>query len=146
MGLRDIMRLAADRDLIARQYINDFSDVLDVGTPAIQARLAEGDSLESAIIHGHLKFMATYPDSLIIRKCGAQTANELQARAKQILDAGWPKSADYRHPNGIRQLDTWLRAEGNKRNPGTSADLVTASLFVLLREGTIESPPTYTWS
>jgi len=146
IGLRDIMRLAADRDLIARQYVNNFADVLDIGAPVIQGRLGSGDSLEWAIIYGHLRFMATYPDSLVARKCGGRIANEIQTRAKRILDAEWPPSTDSQHTNAINQLDDWLRADGNKRNPGTSADLVTASLFVLLREGTIELPSPYSWS
>jgi hypothetical protein len=40
----------------------------------------------------------------------------------------------------LAELDAWLRAEGNGRNPGTSADLVTACLFVALREGRITLP------
>ena len=31
-------------------------------------------------------------------------------------------------------FDRWLRADGHARNPGTTADLVTACLFVALRE------------
>jgi len=37
-------------------------------------------------------------------------------------------------------LDAWLRELGNARNPGTTADLVTACLFVALRDGTIKVP------
>jgi triphosphoribosyl-dephospho-CoA synthase len=32
-------------------------------------------------------------------------------------------------------LDRWLRRDGNRLNPGTSADLIAASLFVCLLEG-----------
>ena len=44
------------------------------------------------------------------------------------------------------KLDTWLRAKRNERNPGTTADLVTASLFAALREGIIPLPCPYPWS
>jgi len=40
----------------------------------------------------------------------------------------------------LTKLDAWLRAEGNRRNPGTTADLVTACLFIALREGSITLP------
>jgi len=40
----------------------------------------------------------------------------------------------------------WLRADGNRRNPGTSADLVAATLFVALREELIPLPSPYPWS
>jgi triphosphoribosyl-dephospho-CoA synthase len=29
-------------------------------------------------------------------------------------------------------LDKWMREEGHRRNPGTTADLIAAGLFVLL--------------
>jgi triphosphoribosyl-dephospho-CoA synthetase len=35
----------------------------------------------------------------------------------------------------VRALDADLRGDGNARNPGTTADLVTAVLFVALLEG-----------
>jgi triphosphoribosyl-dephospho-CoA synthase len=38
------------------------------------------------------------------------------------------------------ELDIWLRAEGHQRNPGATADLVTACLFVVLQEGNIKLP------
>ena len=37
-------------------------------------------------------------------------------------------------------------AAPHRRNPGTTADLVTACLFVLLREGSIELPLRIPWS
>jgi triphosphoribosyl-dephospho-CoA synthase len=147
IGLREAMRLAADRDLIARQYVNNFSDVFNLGVPGILSQLKARQDLESAIVYCHLKFMATYPDSLIARKCGLDEAREVQRWAKAVLDAGWPGRVeqDY-YVDEVQVLDERLRADGNKRNPGTSADLVTASLFALLREGTIESAFQYPWN
>ena len=40
----------------------------------------------------------------------------------------------------IADFDAWLRADGHRRNPGTTADLVTASLFAALRDGMIAVP------
>jgi triphosphoribosyl-dephospho-CoA synthase len=143
LGLREVMGLAADLDLIAHQYVDNFRDIFHIGIPALSAQLDTGEGLETAIIYCHLRFMASYPDSLIARKCGQKTAEEAQAKARRILEAGWPDD-----PLGVGLcdfLDDWLRADGNRRNPGTSADLVTASLFVLLREGTIHSPTQYPW-
>jgi triphosphoribosyl-dephospho-CoA synthase len=128
--LQTVMRLAADRDMVARQYANCFSDVLDFGVPILVQRLRELDSLEAAIIDVHLEFMARYPDSLIARKRGQAEAGEASRLAREALD--------YRDdPSKLAKLDQWLRAMGNQRNPGTSADLVTATLFAAVREGTI---------
>src|SRR5205823_4810579 len=70
-SLREIMRLAADRDLVARQYVNGFREVFDDGLAALARGLKETGSLEGAIIFCHLRLMAAFPDSLIARKLGA---------------------------------------------------------------------------
>jgi triphosphoribosyl-dephospho-CoA synthase len=141
--LRSIMGLARDRDLIARQYVNGFQEVFQNGVSALKDGLQKTQSLEGAVIYGHLKLLADFPDSLIARKRGIQEAGQAARRAQQTLDSGWP-----RHQTGweaLAELDGWLRAEGHNRNPGTTADLVAASLFVALREGTIEIPLRYPW-
>jgi triphosphoribosyl-dephospho-CoA synthase len=88
--------------------------------------------------------MAVFPDSLIARKRGLAEAAEACQRAKRVLEAGWPHSG--KGWDAFAELDLWLRAEGHGRNPGASADLVTACLFVALREGTITVPSPFPWS
>jgi triphosphoribosyl-dephospho-CoA synthase len=132
----DAMRLAADRDLVARQYTNAFDDVFNGAAAWIEKGLADGWSLNTAIVHAHLRQMAKEPDSLILRKCGPQIANEASARAARSLDAGSP--GDNAYASAVEDLDFWLRADGHRRNPGTTADLIAAGLFVLLREGRVE--------
>jgi triphosphoribosyl-dephospho-CoA synthase len=137
--LRQAMALAADRDLVARQYANGFQEVLCEGVQALERGLET--SLEQAIIRCHLESMAKYPDSLIARKRGLAEAEESSRRARQVLDLGWPDTAASQ--TAIADLDSWLRAEGNSRNPGTTADLVAASLFAVLREGIIKLPASW---
>jgi len=131
-GLREVMALAADRDLIARQYVNGFQQVFDEGVPALRDALGQGASLEKAIIACQLHLMARHADSLILRKRGPQEAQEASRRAQQLLDAGWQTSRDDWQMLG--SFDAWLCEEGHARNPGTTADLVAACLFVGLRE------------
>ena len=137
------MALAADRDLIARQYANGFREVFDDGVPAVLEGLERTGSLEGAIIHAHLHLMARHPDTLIARKRGAAEAEESARRARAVLDAGWPDGREAWA--ALRRLDAWLRAEGRGRNPGTTADLIAACLFVLLREGRITLPLSVPW-
>lgn len=142
--LRQVMELAAGRDLIARQYANGFQEVFEVGVHALRRGLEQTTSLEAAIIFGHLSLMAAHPDSLIARKRGLAEAAEAGRRAGQVLTAGWPRE----RPGwaALHDLDAWLRAEGRGRNPGTTADLVTACLFLLLRDGTIALPCPLPWA
>jgi triphosphoribosyl-dephospho-CoA synthase len=144
LPLREIMCLAADRDMIARQYANGFREVFDEGVPALQAGLENLGTLEDAIIFCHLSLLSRHPDSLIARKCGKKLAQEAEHRAAEVMEAGWPHSALGR--KNIALFDAWLRADGHRRNPGTTADLVTASLFVALREGIITLPLHIPWS
>ena len=85
--------------------------------------------------------MAKYPDSLIARKRGLAEAEESSRRARNVVDLGWPHTGASQ--TAIADLDSWLRAEGNGRNPGTTADLVAASLFAVLREGIIKLPASW---
>jgi triphosphoribosyl-dephospho-CoA synthase len=143
-GLREVMTLAAERDLIARQYANGFHEVFHDGVPALRLGLEQTGYLETAIIYCHLHLLASYPDSLIVRKCGLAEAEEASQRARSVLALDWPKGEESQQ--ALTQFDGWLRADGHSRNPGTTADLVTACLFVLLREGTIDLPSPFPWS
>jgi triphosphoribosyl-dephospho-CoA synthase len=136
--LLDVMKLAAERDGIARQYATGFRDIFDDGLPALTSALERLGSLEAAIIHCHLTWMAKHPDTLIARKRGQAEAEESAVRARQVLDAGWPMTEAARA--ALADLDRWLRELGSQRNPGTTADLVTACLFAALRDDTITLP------
>jgi triphosphoribosyl-dephospho-CoA synthase len=142
--LRQVMELAQGRDLVARQYANGFREVFEDGVPDFGRRLEEAASLEEPIIACHLHLMAAYPDSLIARKRGPAEAEEAARRAGRVLEAGWPSSPASRA--ALTRLDAWLRSEGRGRNPGTTSDLVTACLFVALREGIIKMPCSIPWS
>lgn len=144
VSLREAMALAAERDLVALQYANGFQQVLGDGISALQDGLRECSSVEDVVIYTYLRLMARHPDSLIARKRGAATAEESRARAESILALGWPKAAN--SAAALAEFDAWLRADGRGRNPGTTADLVAASLFVALREGIMQLPSPLPWS
>jgi triphosphoribosyl-dephospho-CoA synthase len=60
-------------------------------------------------------------------------AEAVSARARDVLRRGGRHTRSGRAAAG--GLDRWLRRDGNRLNPGTSADLIAASLFVWLLEG-----------
>ncbi len=136
LNLAEAMRLAADRDLIARQYTNGFADVFSGTAKFILEGLAEDLGIGQSIIWAHVRQLAAEPDSLIQRKCGPQIARQARDRAATVLSSGPPGAAVFEH--AVNELDLWLRADGHRRNPGTTADLIAAGLFVLLREGRLE--------
>jgi triphosphoribosyl-dephospho-CoA synthase len=133
ISLVTAMRIAADRDLVARQYTNAFADVFEGPTVWIAEGIEAGWPLSQAIVHAHVRQIARHGDSLIARKCGASLSAEASERAKAVLQSGLPECLEYE--SALADFDGWLRADGHRRNPGTSADFIAAGLFVLLREG-----------
>ncbi len=135
--LQEAMRLAASRDLVARQYTNHFQQVQQVANSLSQG-VQQGWPLAQSIVHSFLTLLAEHPDSLIARKCGDEDASEVSVRSAAVLAQGEPGQEDYER--GLTELDFWLRSDGHRRNPGTSADLIAAGLFVLLRDDRLNWP------
>ncbi|MFO0822133.1 MAG: triphosphoribosyl-dephospho-CoA synthase [Gemmataceae bacterium] len=141
--LLEAMKLAADRDLVARQYANGFADVFDFGVPSFLMGFEKFGCVEAAIIDSQLRWLAEYPDSLIARKKGNAVAADVQQRAKEVLALGGIATVEGRRA-GVA-LDRHLRSDGNKLNPGTTADLITACLFVALRENKVAPNSPFRW-
>src|SRR5829696_7110641 len=133
MGLREAMASAAERDSIASEYVTDYALTFDTGLPALVAALGDGLGVREAIVELHLRLLDRVPDTLISRKGGAGAAARVSAEAREVLAAGGVRTAAGRR--ALRSFDAALREPGNALNPGTTADLVTATLFVALVEG-----------
>ena len=130
------MREAADRDCVAQQYAENFAPLFEQIVPNLRTAIEAGMTLADAIVHVHLQTLHAFPDSLIARKCGITVAEEASRRAGEVLAAGPQPSAAYQQ--ALQMLDRYLRDERHQRNPGTTADLLAAGLFTLLRDGIIE--------
>jgi len=138
VDLATAMAMAADRDLVARQYADHFVTVFEEVAGRIAFLVTRGWSIIKSIIHVHLELMSRYPDSLIARKCGEARAQESSDRASIALASGPAGSTEYEE--SLRDFDFWLRSDGNRRNPGTTADLIAAGIFVALRDRLIRPP------
>ena len=131
--LRDVMALAVARDAIAREYANDFRSTFELGAPAIRAALADRLPWRDAVVEAYLTLLAAAPDSHIARKLGLPAATMVQQRGRGVLDAGGVRTAAGRE--AIAALDRELRDEANTLNPGATADLTGAAIYVVLLEG-----------
>ena len=128
VSLRAAMRLAADRDLIARQYANGHADVFALGLAAFSAPAGAAQmTLAQRVQRMYLAWLATHPDSHIVRKQGAAAARAVSAEAAIWRDrlASAPDAAE---SADFAAWDESLKARG--LNPGTSADLTVCTLFV----------------
>ena len=135
LNLLECMRLAADRDMIAAQYLNGFHQVLTCG-PNWLREAAEISVLQSQQISWlAVRVLAEFGDSLIARKCGQLMSDVVRKKAQELLDSGWP--IQHHAASRFAEFDAFLREDGNQRNPGTTADLIAAILFAALRDGRI---------
>ena len=67
-----------------------------------------------------------------------RSVRQAAERATATLTAR--KSGGEAYLRALADLDFWLRSDGHRRNPGTTADLMAAGLFVGLRQGWIVPP------
>jgi triphosphoribosyl-dephospho-CoA synthase len=118
------MTQAADRDRVARQYATNFADLIENVTPVVNESISNSGSMLGGISRAHLRLLAEQPDSLIARKCGEEFALQVRDRAAEI---------NIDDPEAVERFDQWLRKDGHRRNPGTTADLIAASLYLILR-------------
>src|SRR5437867_8207944 len=131
--LRDVMAMAVERDAIAREYASDFRTTFELGAPALRAALADRLPWRDAVVETYLTLLAAAPDTHIARKLGLPAAVTVQQRGRSVPDAGGVRTAAGRE--AIAALDGELRDEANTLNPGATADLTGAAIYLVLLEG-----------
>ena len=133
VGLREAMALAAERDAIAREYVTDFALTFEIGVPALRDARSEGLVWSDAVVEAYLALLDAAPDTHIARKLGTAEADTVSLLAREVRATGGTRSAEGR--TALAALDAYLRDPRNRRNPGTTADLTCAALFVVILEG-----------
>ena len=128
--LLDAMRLAADRDGIAREYADSFEATFEIGAPALELARADELGWSEAVVETFLTLLAARPDTHIARRGGAALAAQATRLAAEALAEGGVRSAA--GLKAIDEMDRALRDERHHGNPGTTADLTAASIFVVL--------------
>jgi triphosphoribosyl-dephospho-CoA synthase len=126
MTLLEAMVLAADKDRIARAYVTEYDDVFAVGWPALEAARRSAKNETLAVTALHMKLLASFADSHIARKHGAQIAEAVREEAIR-LEPFWSPAPCLETWQPLLDFDASLKARG--LNPGTTADFVVATLF-----------------
>ena len=130
--LREAMGLAAERDAVAREYVSDFAMTFEIGAPALRTARQDGLQWSDTVVEAYVRLLGVQADTHIARKLGVATAEAISRRAREILAAGGVRSAAGR--DALAAFDAELRDATNSRNPGTTADLTCAALFVVIIE------------
>ncbi len=124
--LLDLMRLSQGHDLIAREWATSYERSFRLAK-RLEERLAGRGlaGLNEGVVRTFLEALAEAPDSLVFAKFGEAKAREVSLKAGLALEDGTLEAAS--------RLDQELLAEDI--NPGSTADLVAASLFISLLKG-----------
>lgn len=132
VSLLAAMREAASRDSIALQYATGFRDVFETGMPLARDCRARWNSDEWAAVAVYLELLARLPDTLIARKFGLPTAQQVSREAAPLARALRQAQKPEQMSGQMLEFDSKLKQAG--LNPGTSADLTVASLLALRSE------------
>lgn len=131
--LRAAMRAAAAHDRIARLWTEGWEPLLDGPVADLLAAIDDGHPLGDAIVRAYLHQLAREPDSLVARRHGADAAAEVARTAARV--AALPRATWH---DAAAAFDRALRLP-RRVNPGTTADLCAAALYVVLRDGRLHA-------
>lgn len=148
--LYELMEIARDYDLIANEWTSGFGRCLEGAksiTEFMQARIPEagapvfncsGTGINEAIVYTFLKLLSRHRDTFIQTKFDEATAEYVSSRAGEILSA-WETSSDSNTRDfaallpAVQEFDSELLSK--KINPGSTADIIIAGLFIALLGG-----------
>lgn len=130
MSLIKLMRYFSRRDRIASELSLAMPVVFNFVVPNLKKNSKKTKNLNKTIVQTYLQTLAKYPDTLISRKLGTKKSREVSKMARKVLKAGGVFTK--KGMEKIQEFDSYLRSEENKLNPGTTADLTTAGLFIHL--------------
>ncbi len=129
LTLRQAMQAAADRDLIAQQYVTDFSLVFQ--TAAAIADTSTRRPREEAVTEAFLDMLQRIPDTHIARKYGPARADAVCRRAAEFCQTYERALAQSPYPpdalTSLLRFDKELKDDG--LNPGSLADIIAAAIF-----------------
>lgn len=119
----DVLKISAPWDMLAREMTDDMPAVFEIGYPTYHS-LKEEKSKNDACILTFLTILSHVPDTLISRKYGEEEALKISLMTRDLLKL--KDSSDFM--DKVSEFDEYLFK--NNYNPGTTADLTAASIFV----------------
>ena len=119
----DVLKISAPWDMLAREMTSDMPAVFEIGYPTYHELRAEKTKNEACLLT-FLTILSHVPDTLISRKYGDEEALKISLMTGDLLKM--KDSSDFM--DRVSEFDDYLFK--NKYNPGTTADLTAASIFV----------------
>lgn len=131
--LFEIFKIASSYDAVASEWVSSYRITFEVGYPYILRQLEEHGDINIATVNTFLKILSEVPDTLIARKVGEEEARRVSSIARRVLERGGLSTDEGRRE--LEKFDRMLRDPRNLLNPGSTADLISATLAVLVLGG-----------
>lgn len=119
----DVLKISAPWDMLAREMTSDMPAVFEIGYPTYHELIQEKSKNEACVLT-FLTILSQVPDTLISRKYGSDEALKVSMMVRDLLNLR--DEPDFAEK--LKEFDDFLFK--NKLNPGTTADLTAASIFV----------------
>ncbi len=127
LTLFNLMEISSSYDMIAEEWINGFQKTFECAA-SIQDKIRRY-GINDAVVLTFMELLSSNRDTFIQTKFDERKAKEVSLRAKSILQKGDIDNIR----DEIHSFDEELLKEGV--NPGSTADIIIAGLFVSLFEG-----------
>jgi triphosphoribosyl-dephospho-CoA synthase len=134
--LLDYLALAASYDAIAQEFASNFGDIFENLYPQLLRFLDRCATIECAVLGTYMWALSERPDTFIQRKVGIEAAAEVTARAR-VLYTKMLRTPETQWIEMTKPFDEYLHSRGSALNPGTTADLLSAAIYVALLAGDI---------
>ena len=121
LTLFDVMEISARNDMVAREWTNGFARCFKAAELIAERR--EAGTLNDAIVLTFLDLLADEPDTFVAKKFDYDKALYVQGLAIDVLERRMT----------LQELAGRLRRE--RINPGSTADVVIAGIFIALLRG-----------
>jgi triphosphoribosyl-dephospho-CoA synthase len=121
MTLFDVMSLSAKNDMVARQWVDGFRRSFEAATKISEKRRT--GTMNDATVLSYLELLSEEPDTFIAKKYDMEKALYVQGLAIDVLERRMT----------LQELLQRLFIE--KINPGSTADIIIAGLFIALLNG-----------
>lgn len=128
--LYQLMEISSSYDMIAREWTIGFQLTFECANSILEKYRSM--SINDALVMTFLEILAGNTDTFIKTKFDLERAKEISGRARDIVESINSSGFEIAKPD-IEQFDEQLLSEGI--NPGSTADIIIAGLFVALVGG-----------
>ena len=128
--LYQLMEISSSNDMIAREWTSGFQLTFKCANSILEKYRSM--SINDSLVRTFLEILAGNPDTFIRTKFDHKRAKEVSGRARHIVERINSSGFENAKPD-IEQFDEQLLSE--RINPGSTADIIIAGLFVALVGG-----------